>query len=123
MPSVINLRRKEYSECKCEEIIEKLPKLKKYLCEDHIIVSDQEYKGAGYKIFSGNFRYMESKWTAKARFRPELEQNKNKITRSLVDSIDKAFFKFVARKHNIPGRIKKEGNSWIVVRNDKRERE
>ena len=91
------------------------------MCEN-LIVSDQEYKNEGYKLFSGDYKHMENSWTAKARFRPDLDQNRNKVTDSLVDSIDKAFFKYTVRKHNIPGRIKKEGNSWLVIRNDKREK-
>ena len=56
---------------------------------------------------------MEENWTAKARFKPSEEQNVKKLSKSLVDSIEKAFEKYTARKHNLPG-WKNKGSSWTV---------
>ena len=120
MPSVINIRKKKYEECKCEEIIKRFPKLGKHTCSGHVIFSDLEYKEAGYKLFESDFEHMEENWTAKARFRPSEEQNIKKLTKSLVDSIEKAFNKYTVRKHNIPG-WNNEGSSWIVLRSEKKE--
>jgi len=87
-------------------------------CEGHAFFSDTEFKKAGYRIFKSKFKGIEDIWTAKARFRPSHVTNIKSVSRSWVDTVEKAYNKFTARKHNIP-RWDNQGSNWVAHRSDK----